>query len=54
MSPGDRHHPLAPVIISEDAIAKLMALGFDREESHQALVHADGNVEAACNFLLDQ
>ncbi|CAE7187621.1 Uchl3 [Symbiodinium pilosum] len=41
-----------PSAISEEAVAQLMALGFDADAAKSALEAAGGNAEEAANFLL--
>lgn len=38
---------------SEEAIATLVSMGFDRNAARQALVHARNDVNAATNILLE-
>ncbi|PSS20987.1 Rhomboid-like protein [Actinidia chinensis var. chinensis] len=43
----------SPVEPSEDSIATLVSMGFERNSARQALVHARNDVNAATNILLE-
>lgn len=49
-APGSEH--TGPPAVSEEAVAQLMAFGFDRESAKGALEAAGGDVETAANMLL--
>ncbi|KAL6523297.1 Rhomboid-like protein 20 [Orobanche gracilis] len=53
----DANYPAPPLSAStephEDSIATLVSMGFDRDSSRQALIHARNDVNAATNILLE-
>ncbi|KAL3627963.1 hypothetical protein CASFOL_028065 [Castilleja foliolosa] len=54
----EENYPSAPLLSSstepsEDAIATLVSMGFDRDSARQALVHARNDVNATTNILLE-
>lgn len=51
-SPGSEYSRPPGAAVSEEAVAQLMAFGFDHESAKGALEAAGGNVEAAANMLL--
>ncbi|KAF2588349.1 hypothetical protein F2Q70_00041003 [Brassica cretica] len=56
ISPNTRSQPApmaSSVEPSEEAIATLVSMGFDRNAARQALVHARNDVNAATNILLE-